>query len=215
MVFLSDTTLINLLNPDGTPVPKDPGNPRRGNVTIPLPIQRIVFPGGDTSLITNTEYRIRIVGPVSMALFMDAGMNAAVRKSQLRITPEQVTLLNNTVYGCPALDPVTFQCTGTTSLSFSQDLTPVARTNYIPRMSTGLEFQVLMPVINQPFRIYYAYNPLRLNTTTSTPNQITRDMFPPGGAGDFTYQNALAAFAPDFRLREPRTTFRFTVSTTF
>jgi len=78
-----------------------------------------------------------------------------------------------------------------------------------------LEFQVLMPVINQPFRIYYAYNPLRLNTTTPTPNRITRDMFPPGGAGDFTYQNAISAFAPDFRLREPRTTFRFTVSTTF
>jgi len=74
---------------------------------------------------------------------------------------------------------------------------------------------VLMPVINQPFRIYYALNPLRLNTTTTTPNQITRNMFPPGGAGDFTYQQAIAAFAPTYVLREPKSTFRFTVSTTF
>ena len=213
--FLPDTVTVPLLNPDGTPVPKDPANPRQGNVTINLPIQRIIFPGGDTSLITNVEYRVPIVGPVSIAAFMDAGMNSVVRNSQLRITPEQVNLLNTTPYGCPALDPVTLQCVGSTSLSFSNDLTPVARTNFIPRMSTGLELQVLMPVINQPFRIYYALNPLRLNTTTATPNQITRDMFPPGGAGDFTYQQAIAAFAPSYVLREPKSTFRFTVSTTF
>jgi outer membrane protein insertion porin family len=196
-------------------VPKDPANPRQGNVLINLPIQRIIFPGGDTSLITNVEYRIPIVGPVSIAAFMDAGMNSIVRNSQLRITPEQVNLLNTTQFGCPALDPATLQCVGATALSFSNDLTPVARTNFIPRMSTGLELQVLMPVINQPFRIYYALNPLRLNTTTATPNQITRDMFPPGGAGDFTFQQALAAFAPSYVLREPKSTFRFTVSTTF
>jgi outer membrane protein insertion porin family len=40
-------------------------------------------------------------------------------------------------------------------------------------------------------------------------------MFPAGGAGDFTFQNALAADAPNLVLREPRKTFRFTVSTTF
>jgi outer membrane protein insertion porin family len=215
VVFLADTLDFPLQNPDGSFVPRDPTNPRRGNVTVPLPIQRIIFPGGDTSLITNLEYRVRIAGPVSLAAFMDAGMNAIVRPSQLRLTPEQVTLLNQTAYGCPAIDPVTFQCTGSQMLTFSSDLTPVAKTNYYPRMSTGLEIQVLMPVLNQPFRIYYAYNPLRLDTTTTTPNSITRDMFPPGGAGDFSFQNAIAAFAPDYQLKEPATTFRFTVSTTF
>jgi len=29
-------------------------------------------------------------------------------------------------------------------------------------MSTGAELSVLMPVINAPFRLFYAYNPLRL-----------------------------------------------------
>jgi outer membrane protein insertion porin family len=82
-------------------------------------------------------------------------------------------------------------------------------------MSTGLELQVLAPIINQPFRIYYAYNPLALNTFANSPNLITRSMFPLGAAGDFSFHQALSAFEPGYRLREPRSTFRFTVSTTF
>ena len=31
------------------------------------------------------------------------------------------------------------------------------------RMSTGLELQVLLPVVNAPFRVYWAYNPLRVH----------------------------------------------------
>ena len=82
-------------------------------------------------------------------------------------------------------------------------------------MSAGLELQVLLPVLNAPFRIYYAFNPLRLNTTAQSPVPITRDMFPDGGAGDFTHALAVASFAPKFDLKEPRRTFRFTVGTTF
>jgi outer membrane protein insertion porin family len=70
-------------------------------------------------------------------------------------------------------------------------------------------------VINAPFRIYYAYNPLRLDTTTSTPTPITRGMFPVGAAGDYTFQQALGLYGPSYLLREPRKTFRFTVATTF
>ena len=29
-------------------------------------------------------------------------------------------------------------------------------------MSNGAEVQVILPIVNAPFRIYYAYNPLRL-----------------------------------------------------
>jgi outer membrane protein insertion porin family len=82
-------------------------------------------------------------------------------------------------------------------------------------MSTGLELQVLLPIVQQPFRIYYAYNPLTLNTIVHSPSPIVRSMFPAGAAGDFTFQSAIATLAPDFRLQEPRKTFRFTVSTTF
>jgi outer membrane protein insertion porin family len=82
-------------------------------------------------------------------------------------------------------------------------------------MSTGVEVQVMMPVINAPFRIYWAYNPLRLDELVNSPNPITRNLFPPGAAGDYTYQVTNALYAPQYLLREPRKTFRFTVATTF
>jgi outer membrane protein insertion porin family len=69
--------------------------------------------------------------------------------------------------------------------------------------------------VQQPFQIYYAYNPLRLDTLVKSPSPITRSMFPAGAAGDFTFQSAISNLAPDFRLQEPRKTFRFTISTTF
>ena len=40
-------------------------------------------------------------------------------------------------------------------------------------------------------------------------------MFPVGGAGDYTYLNAIATYNPGYKLLEPRKTFRFTVATTF
>jgi len=100
-------------------------------------------------------------------------------------------------------------------VTFSPTLKPIPGTNYTPRMSTGVELQVLLPIIYAPFRFYYAYNPLRLDTFVPGQSRITRDMFPAGGAGDYTYQQALALFGADYVLKEPRKTFRFTVSTTF
>ena len=40
-------------------------------------------------------------------------------------------------------------------------------------------------------------------------------MFPPGGAGDYTYQEAIQSYGAQYVFREPRKTFRLTVSTTF
>jgi len=82
-------------------------------------------------------------------------------------------------------------------------------------MSTGLELQVMLPVINAPFRIYWAYNPMRLDTLATAPTSITRSMFPAGAAGDYTFQQAINTYGANFTLREPRKTFRFTVATTF
>jgi outer membrane protein insertion porin family len=96
---------------------------------------------------------------------------------------------------------------------FDGILRPVPGTNWVPRMSTGLELQVMLPVINAPFRIYWAYNPLRLDTGAEAPVKVTREMFPAGAAGDFTYQRAVGA--QSYTLREPRKTFRFSVATTF
>ena len=43
----------------------------------------------------------------------------------------------------------------------------------------------------------------------------TRNMFPEGAAGDYTYHLATETLSPTYQLREPRKTFRFTVATTF
>jgi outer membrane protein insertion porin family len=40
-------------------------------------------------------------------------------------------------------------------------------------------------------------------------------MFPPGGAGDFSYGEAIESYGAQNIFREPRKTFRLTVSTTF
>jgi outer membrane protein insertion porin family len=86
-------------------------------------------------------------------------------------------------------------------------------------MSNGAEMQVILPVINAPFRLYYAYNPLRLYK--DVPQQLAvddatfRTMFPTSGAGLYSYQQALQLYGPSYQLREPRKTFRLTVSTTF
>jgi outer membrane protein insertion porin family len=215
--FIATTTSIALQNPDGTPVPRDPSNPRQGAITIPIPVQTLVAPGGDTNIVSNLEYRIPLVGPVNLAPFVDFGMNFAARNSQLRISEAAFAQLTSTSFGCSGLD-VTFNCIPSIapgSVPFKQELQIIPATNYVRRMSSGVEVQVMMPVINAPFRVYWAYNPLRLDTNAPTPSLITRDMFPPGAAGDYTFQQTLRGFFPSYSLREPRKTFRFTVSTTF
>jgi outer membrane protein insertion porin family len=214
IAFLPNKAVINLTNPDGTPVLKDPTNPRLGAYTIPLPIASIVQPGGDLNVFGNAEYRFSIIGPVTLAPFMDAGIDPIVRESQLRINSGQLADINNTIFGCPTLD-IALNCTGGERLTFSGFLKPSPGTNWAVRMSTGLELQVMLPVINAPFRIYWAYNPMRLDSVATAPTAITRSMFPVGAAGDYTFQQAINTYGANFTLREPRKTFRFTVATTF
>jgi outer membrane protein insertion porin family len=214
-VFLVQRVDLPLQNPDGTFVPRDPNNLRLGPITVPVPVHQLFpFAGGDTSVVANAEYRVPIAGPVAVAAFMDFGMAFITRESQLRISDDRFAELQQTQYGCPVLSP-DGQCAGGVTIPFSQFLSPIPGTNYTPRMSTGVELQVIMPVVNAPFRIYWAYNPLRLDRLTESPQQITREMFPAGGAGDFTFQQAISTFGAGVRMREPRKTFRFTVSTTF
>lgn len=229
VAFLPSVGTITLTNRDGTPVLRDPQNPRAGNVTIPIPIDQITFPGGDLSVVTNVEYRITIYGPVALAPFMDVGIDPIVRKSQLQIAQQQYDSVVGTAFGCPQL----LQTAGANTCSLgsalvpppSQDLQVLGSTNWRPRMSTGLELQMFLPVINAPFRIYWAYNPLRLDSQANPPIPITPGMFPQTcnpktgcqltAAGAYTYNLAKLTYSPSFLLREPRKTFRFTVATTF
>ncbi len=84
---------------------------------------------------------------------------------------------------------------------------------------------MILPIVNAPFRIFYAYNPLRLekNIAQQLPLPLTapagqpvfRDLFPNSGAGQFSYTQALRLYDAAYVFREPRKTFRLTVSTTF
>ena len=228
VAYLPNVGAIALTDPSGHQVPKDPQNPLAGPVTIPIPIDQITFPGGDFSVFTNLEYRITIVGPVALAPFVDTGIDPVLRKSQLQIASEQYETVVNTPIGCPAiLQTATANTCAPGSLLSpppSNELQVLGSTNWKPRMSTGLELQVFLPVINAPFRIYWAYNPLRADNPALPPVPITTSMFPhscgPTGcyltsAGAYTYQLAKETYAPSFLLREPRKTFRFTVATTF
>jgi outer membrane protein insertion porin family len=225
VAFLPATANVVLRNPDGSAVLKDPTNPARGNYTIPVPVEQIVFPGGDASFVTNLEYRITIAGPVALAPFMDVGIDPILRNSQLRINSSEQNLINGTVFGCPEQDPITFNCVGGQKPGsskdfplFSQNLSTLGSTNWVPRMSTGLELQVFLPVVNAPFRIYWAFNPLRLDTIASSPIPVTTSLFPfklYPTASAYTYQLSKNAYSPQYLLREPRKTFRFSVATTF
>jgi outer membrane protein insertion porin family len=216
VAFLPSSNVITLTNPDGTPVPKNPANPRQGNWTVPIPVDQIVFPGGDLSVFTNLEYRITIAGPVAIVPFVDSGIDAIMRPSQLQIATQQYDGVISTFFGCPQLDPG-YNCVGGSRLNPqpAQDLQVLSSTNWRPRISTGLELQMFLPVVNAPFRIYWAYNALRLDGPANPPIPITRSMFPANAAGDYTYHLAVNTYAPSFLLREPRKTFRFTVATTF
>jgi outer membrane protein insertion porin family len=211
--FIPTRVDFQLTNPDGSGVPRDPTNPSLGNVAVPLPVYGIVSVGGDTSFINNLEYRIPVAGPVDLHIFNDFGIDTALRKSQLRESPEGAATLNSPLYGCP--DYVNGACIGGMEVKFDTQIRPIYGTNFVPRDSIGAEIGGMLPVIHAPVRLYYAYNPLRLHTTFLGENLITRSMFPTGGAGDYSYAQAEQLYGSSYQLREPTKTFRLSVSTTF
>ena len=228
--YVPNRATVLLTNPDGSCVPRDPTNPQLNQcIQVPIPVYGIASIGGDTNLTTNAEYRIPIAGPVTFSFFDDFGLDLALNHGQLQQSPEGFASLTAPLYGCPVYN--NGSCQGGipgSQVGFQKDIRPVAGTNFVPRMSLGGELSVIMPIVNAPFRLYYAYNPLRLyerpycndvnlggKVQSCSAQLITRDMFPPGGAGDYTYSQAIQAYGAQNLFREPRKTFRLTVSTTF
>jgi outer membrane protein insertion porin family len=209
----------NLTNPDGTIVPRDPTNPSLGNIEVPLPVYRLSSVGGDTQLTGNVEYRVPIMSQVTFDFFTDFGLTGDVQKGQLLQSAAGTSVLASALYGCPTF--VNGACFGGQPVAAlaARRLNTVPGTNFVPRMSSGAELQVILPIINAPFRLYYAYNPLRLFKNLpqqlAVDNATFRTMFPNSGAGDYSYQQALQLYGASYELREPRKTLRLTVSTTF
>jgi outer membrane protein insertion porin family len=212
--FVPTRVLFNLINPDGSSVPRDPNNPTLGAIQVPLPVYGIASIGGDASLSSNFEYRIPIYArTVSFKIFDDFGLDMALDRNQLRQSPEGIDALNSPLYGCP--NYINGSCQGGVPITFSSTINPIHGTNFVPRMSAGGALDVMMPIINAPFTIYYAFNPLRLEEDFTRQNLITRSMFPAGGAGDYSFALAEQQYNGLYNLREPRKTFRLSVSTSF
>jgi outer membrane protein insertion porin family len=189
---------VNILNSDGTPRQQrtlgSNGAVVYTNVTATVPTYQLVFPGGDTQAVGNLEYRIPIFGPVTLALFVDAGLDRLTRNSQLTINPERIQQLNGefpeAAFASHAL---------------------IAPGSQAIRMSTGVELQVLMPVVNAPFRIYWAYNPLRVALNLQPPIVADRSYFPNAAS----YANAIATIGAIEPFFEKASLFRFSVGRTF
>jgi outer membrane protein insertion porin family len=203
--------------PTGTAIPISYPDPNAGGalrtVTIPVLIYTATLPGGDMQAFGNVEYRIPIVKTyVQAALFFDGGTNGISNRSGLKLDPTGLAKLEQDF----------------PDSKVSGNLPIAANTNFRLRGSAGIEFVVQLPIVQAPFRIYYAYNVHRLREQLVAQSPFLNE-------SDKTYlQNQLNQIDPTIypfivkpqldnivnnpgRLNyfEPATTFRFTVSRTF
>jgi outer membrane protein insertion porin family len=78
-------------------------------------------------------------------------------------------------------------------------------------MSTGIEVNVLLPIVQAPFRVYWAYNPSIVQEFVQPPIVADRSFFP----NNATFIRSLAQFGQPFPWFERRKIFRFTIGRTF
>jgi outer membrane protein insertion porin family len=181
--------------------------------TLPVLVYTATLPGADYQTSGNVEYRIPIVGNyASMAFFFDAGTDGIIKTNALRLDP---TGVQNIQQNFPLVQNVANQ------------LPIYPGTNFHLRDSAGVEFGINIPIIQAPFRIYWAYNPNRyhaqviapdpyLNPTTVENWKNALDTLYPG-LWNSEIQPQLGFLNNPGRLNyfEPRNTFRFTVGRTF
>jgi outer membrane protein insertion porin family len=180
--------------------------------TVPVLTYTATLPGGDVQSSGNVEYRIPIVGPVTASLFFDGGTDGILRQSALKLDPTGIAQLQQQF----------------PSANVNGQLPVASGTNFRLRGSTGIEFGVQLPIVQAPFRVYYAYNVNRLHSEIVAkqpfiePNQINflKNAF--NGIDPTIYPdqiapqlNFLANNPGRLNYFEPKTTFRFTVGKTF
>jgi outer membrane protein insertion porin family len=176
---------------------------------VPILTYQATLPGGDLQTSGNIEYRIPLIGPVTASLFLDGGTDGIVRTDALKLNPQGLTSLLAAFPGS----------------NVSGQLPIAGGTNFRLRGSTGIEFGVQLPIVQAPFRIYYAYNLNRLHSEIISPpdyinpSELTllENTLPPE-----VYKTQVLPLLQEFSLNpgrlnyfEPKTTFRFTVGKTF
>lgn len=197
MAWIPDSATMPLVNDNGTPRMQSQivnGVESLQAVTTNVPIFRLVQPGGDTRAVLNLEYRIKLFGPVVLAPFFDAGFNKILFSDQVRLNPGRVVDLNGQF----------------PQASFKENIQIIGATQKT-RMSTGLEVQVILPILQAPFRFYWAYNPLRVQELLQPPIVADQSLFP----NQRSFVQSVTPFATPLPFIEDKSTFRFTISRTF
>ncbi|MBK9169744.1 MAG: outer membrane protein assembly factor BamA [Bryobacterales bacterium] len=197
VAFVASTATVQVFNEDGSARVQKAvidGVETFVSATQEIPVYQTVFPGGDSQFVGNFEYRIPIVGPVNLALFTDMGINKIALPSQLRMNADRVQQLND------QFPQANFD-----------GRARIAKGSQRMRMSSGVEFQVLLPVVNAPFRVYWAYNPMIVQEFLQPPIVADRSFFP----NQTTFINSIAQWGQAAPFFERRRTFRFTIGRTF
>jgi len=191
--------------------------------SIPVLTYTATLPGADVQGFGNVEYRIPIVGPVQAALFFDGGTDGISNRNGLKLDP---SALDNQGGACTTI-PLSLVCQFPHA-NLSSSLPIQQGTNFRFRGSAGIEFVVRLPIVQAPFRIYYAYNVHRLHQEIVAqqpfiePGEIAslKSAFDPIDPNIFKFQiapqiNLIQNNPGRLNYFEPLTTFRFTVSRTF
>jgi outer membrane protein insertion porin family len=197
IAYIPSSANISILNPDGSQRVQNQlvnGYLTPVNVSQNIPIYQVITPGGDSHAVFNFEYRIPIFGPVTLVPFYDVGANRILYPNQLTVNPGQVANLNGQF----------------PSAAFTNKVKIAAGTQ-ATRMSTGLEIDVVLPIVQAPFRVYYAYNPSLVREYLQPPIVADFTQFPNAA----TLNNAIASYGTPYPLFEKRGTFRFTIGRTF
>jgi outer membrane protein insertion porin family len=219
----STSTTVSFFNPQHL---NSAGQPTLEQVPVNVLEFVPTRPGGDLQSFANAEYRIPLVKSyVSMSLFHDIGLNGIMRGSQLQLDPAAIALLQEQY---PNAD---FPCQTPLSpcVHIPKNLPIASGTDFRPHTSAGAELDIQIPIIQAPFRIYYAYNYLRLDQTITPPQggfYVTpeeRESLEQLGVYNTQIVPAIQTFLSQTRssqtippsLLEPKTALRFAVSRTF
>ena len=197
IAYIPSSATVNVYNDNGSARTQRVivnGVSQQQAVTMTVPSFQMITPGGDFQTIGNFEYRIPIMGPVVLALFADAGIDKILRPNQLTMDASHVSDLN-----------LQFPQAG-----FDGKVRIVPGTQKM-RASTGAELQVMLPVVQAPFRLYFAFNPSTFRNYLQPPIVADRSSFP----NYATFANSVAVFGQAVPFFEKRTMFRFTIGRTF
>ena len=175
------------------------------------------------------EYRIPIVGPVTFSFFDDFGIDVATNQRPVEAEPGGLCLADRAALRLPGLQqrllpgrhpglegriPAETSAPSPAPTSFRACRWAASFRSSCPssmRRSGSTTPTTRCGCIERPF----ATTCCSAARQSCSAQLITRDLFPPGGAGDYTYGEAIQAYGAQNLFREPRKTFRLTVSTTF